>query len=234
MTPALDRSSSIAARLATVGGCLGVVAGVVQATAGSRLPQWTGNKDSPFALGLLTMVLSISVVVVVARSVAKRPPLRPEALSAIALWFMVVAVLCSTTVGWLSVVPAALILIAAGAAIAGLGWRAFTTVVRTHWLRGLLCLLGGFELLMAVSAAPVVTIVAGLVAGGALITAAIIRPDRRTASLLLVAASLPFAALTWWTIVSPSLTVTALVICLSTPDHDDRSAGGQVQVGMFS
>ena len=215
MTLAPERSSSIAARLAMVGGGLGVVAGVVQATAGSRLPDWTGNKDSPVALGVLTIVLSISVVVA-ARWLAGRPARRPEPLTAIALWFMVVALLCSTTVGRLSVVPAALILIAAGATVAGLGWRTFTMVISTHWLRGLLGLLGGFELLMAVSAAPIVTIVAGLGAGAALIAAAVIGPERRTAGLLLVAASLPFAALTWWTIISPSLTITALVICAST------------------
>jgi len=214
MTVASGRSASTAALLATIGGCLVVVAGVTQATVGSRLPDWTGNKGSPVALGLLTVALGISVVVA-ARFVTSRPPRRPEPLTAIALWFVVVGLLCTTTVGRLAVVPAALLLVAAGSTIAGLGWRTFTTVVGTHWLRGLVGLLGGFEVLMAVSAAPVVTVVAGLVAGGALVAAAIVGPERRKVGLLLVAASLPFAALTWWTIVTPVVTITALVICLS-------------------
>lgn len=215
MTVASGRSASTAARLAMIGGCLGVVAGVIQATVGSRLPDWTGNKDNPVALGLLTMALGITVVVA-ARFLTSHPPRRPEPLTAIALWFIVVALLGTTTVGRLAVVPAALILTAAGATIAGLGWHTFATVVRTHWLRGLLGLLGGFELLMAVSAAPVLMVVAGLVAGAALVAAAIIGPEGRKVGLLLVAASVPFAALTWWTIVTPVVTVTALVICLTT------------------
>ncbi len=69
------------------------------------------------------------------------------------------------------------------------------SVVAKNWLRGLLGILGALELLMAVSAAP---------------------PGRQTTVSLLVAASLPFAILTWWTIVTPLLTVIAFVIGVAT------------------
>jgi hypothetical protein len=35
------------------------VAGVIQATAGHRIPDWTGAKQAPGALGLLTIILSL-------------------------------------------------------------------------------------------------------------------------------------------------------------------------------
>ena len=70
---------------------------------------------------------------------------------------------------------------------------------------------------MAVSAEPAVITATGLVAGGALIAAAIVaRPGRKTMIVVLVAATVPFAALTWWTVVTPLLTVVALAIGLAT------------------
>jgi hypothetical protein len=141
---------------------------------------------------------------------------RDEALTAVTLWLTTVAVVCSTTVGRLWVVPGLLLLAAAGITLATCGWQRFRHVVATKWLQGLLGVLGGFELLMAVSAAPAITVAAGLVAGVVLIAAALIsRPGRRTMIAALVAATLPFAALTWWTIVTPMLTVVALVIGLA-------------------
>jgi hypothetical protein len=84
-------------------------------------------------------------------------------------------------------------------------------------LRGLVGLLGAFELLMAVSAGPSLSVIAGVLAGGALIAAAVVtRPGRQALVGVLVAASLPFAVLTWWTIVTPLLTVVALTIGLAT------------------
>lgn len=205
----------VAARLATIGGSLGVLAGVTQATIGSHIPDWTGNKNSPVALGLLTIVLALSVVIA-ARPLRSMTGPRPETLAATALWLIVVALVCSTTVGRLWSVPEALILAAAGFTIAGCGWRNFRSVVATNWLRGLLGVLGGLEVLMAVSAAPITIIATGLVAGGALIAAAIVSSaGKRTIVVLLVVASLPFVALTWWTIVTPLVTIAALVIGLA-------------------
>jgi hypothetical protein len=55
---------SIAARLGLAGSGLGLLAGLVQATVGSRIPDWTGAKLAPGGLGLLTIaVLAWTAVV---------------------------------------------------------------------------------------------------------------------------------------------------------------------------
>ena len=203
---------TIAGRLGAIGAMVGVAAGITQATIGSRIPNWSGNKAHPVALGLLTVALSVSALVA-ARTLRTAPPPGNETLTAITLWFAVVAFVCSTTVGRLWAIPGVLVLAAAGVTLMAFGWHHFLSVVAKNWLRGLLGILGALELLMAVSAAPTITVATGLVAGGALIAAAVLtKPGRKTTVSLLAAASLPFAILTWWTIVTPLLTIVAFVI----------------------
>ncbi|HYN34484.1 MAG TPA: hypothetical protein VES40_17805, partial [Ilumatobacteraceae bacterium] len=145
-------------------------------------------------------------------------------MSAIALWLAVVAVVCSTTAGRLWVVPGALLLAGAGATLAACGWHQFRSEVASNWLRGLLGILGAFALLMAVSAAPTATIAAGLLAGAALIAAAVLaRPGRGLIVSGLVAVTLPFAILTWWAIIPPLLTVVAFVIGVAVTRSPDTS-----------
>ena len=203
---------TIAGRLGAIGAMVGVAAGITQATIGSRIPNWSGNKAHPVALGLLTVALSVSALVA-ARTLRSAPFPGNETLTAITLWFAVVAFVCSTTVGRLWAIPGVLVLAAAGVTLMAFGWHHFLSVVAKNWLRGLLGILGALELLMAVSAAPTITVATGLVAGGALIAAAVLtKPGRKTTVSLLAAASLPFAILTWWTIVTPLLTIVAFVI----------------------
>ena len=228
MTRSRSQLLGVAARLAAIGGSAGIAAGVAQATIGSRIPDWSGNKGNPVALGLLTIALSASVIVA-ARTLRTETTPRDETLSAITLWLAIVAVVCSTTVGRLWAIPGVLLLAAAGVTLTVCGWQRFRSVVSTKWLWVLLGVLGGFELLMAVSAAPAFTVAAGLVAGGVLIGAAILaRPGRRTMTAALVAATLPFVAMTWWTIVTPLLTVVAFVIGFAATGRSVRSidAGG--------
>ncbi|MEO6571441.1 MAG: hypothetical protein ABIO83_07825 [Ilumatobacteraceae bacterium] len=203
---------TIAGRLGAIGATAGIAAGITQATIGSHIPNWTGNKAHPVALGLFTIALSASALSA-ARTLRAAPPPSNETLSAITLWLAIVGFLCSTTVGRLWAVPGLLVLAAAGVTLTAFGWHHFQSVVAKNWLRGLLGTLGALELLMAVSAAPTITIGTGLVAGGALIAAAVLtKSGKQTTVSLLVAASLPFAIVTWWTIVTPLLTVVAFVI----------------------
>ena len=212
MTRARPQLLTIAARLGAIGAMVGTAAGITQATIGSRIPNWSGNKAHPVALGLLTIALSVSALVA-ARTLRSAPHPGNETLTAITLWFAVVAFVCSTTVGRLWAIPGVLILAAAGVTLTVCGGHHFLSIVSKNWLRGLLGILGALELLMAVSAASTITVAAGLVAGGALIAAAVLtKPGRQPTVSLLVAASLPFAILTWWTIVTPLLTVVAFVI----------------------
>ena len=203
---------TIAGRLGAIGTMVGIAAGITQATIGNRIPNWSGNKAHPVALGLLTVALTVSALVA-ARTLRSAPTPGNETLAAITLWFAVVAFVCSTTVGRLWAIPGVLVLAAAGVTLLSFGWHHFLSVVAKNWLRGLLGILGALELLMAVSAASTIAVAAGLVAGGALIAAAVLtKPGRTTTVNLLVAASSPFAILTWWTIVTPLLTVVAFVI----------------------
>ena len=234
MTVGSSRLLLVAARLAAIGGIVGIVAGVAQASIGSRIPDWSGNKDQPVALGLLTVALSASVIVAAQTlrpadaprgEVRMTTTLPATTLPATTLWLFVVAVVCSSTVGRLWTIPGVLLLAAAGVTFAACGWDRFRSVVATNWLRGLLGVLGGCELLMAVSAASVVNVVAGLLAGVALIAAAM-RGGSHTRAMvaLLVVATLPFAVLTWWTIVTPLITVVGLVIGLAAVGRGRRSA----------
>ena len=214
--------SILAGRLAAIGARIAVVAGIAQAAVGSRIPEWSGNKHQPVALGLLTVALGASVLVA-ARTLRAATSPGDETLAAVTVWLALVAGVCSTTVGRLWAIPGALLLAATGVTLGACGWHRFRSVVAAHWLRGLLGVLGGFELLMAVSAAPSVTIAAGLVAGGALIAAAILTsPGSKTIIVVLVAATAPFAALTWWTVVTPLLSVVALAIGLATTTGNVR------------
>lgn len=189
-----------------------MVAGLAQITIGSHIPGWSGHKRNPVALGLLTIVLGATGLAA-AQPLRASAAVRSEMLVAIGVWLAAVGVLCSTTVGRLWVIPGMLLLGAASVTFAMCGWNKVRSVVAAHWLRGLLGVLGVFELLMAVSAAPARNIVAGLVAGSALIAAAVLsRPTRRMVVPVFVVATTPFALSTWWTIVTPLITVVALAI----------------------
>lgn len=202
----------IAQWLGAIGGGLGIIAGIAQATIGSSIPDWFGNKDQPIALGLLTVALSASVVAA-ARTLRVPTERRDRLLVPVTVWLLVVAAVCATTVGRLWVIPGLLLIGAAGVTFAASGWHRFRSDVASNWLRGLLGILGALELLMAVSAAPAPTMAAGILAGVALIAAAVLaRPGRRLVVIGLVAVTLPFAIATWWAIIPPMVTVVAFVI----------------------
>jgi hypothetical protein len=203
----------LATRLGLAGAGRGIVAGVVQGMVGTRIPEWTGNKDSPVALGVLTVLLSLlaaGCALGLAR-VHRHAAGRRLALTA---GLLVPAGLCFSTVGRLWWLPGPLLLLAAAIALALEPRRAYAGLVRTHWLAGLLGVLGAAELLMAVSAPPV-TAVVGIVGGLALMAAPWLATPSRTISWLLLAIGvLPFTALTYWAVVPALLAVLALLIAL--------------------
>ena len=96
-------------------------------------------------------------------------------------------------------------------------------------MRGLLGLLGLCEILIAISAPSVATVAAGIVAGGVLMAAAIMsRPGRRAMVTVLVAATLPFVALTWWTIITPLVTVVSIAIGLALTGRNNAAGAESV------
>ena len=84
---------------------------------------------------------------------------------------------------------------------------------RSRWFASLVSILGLFEIVMATSAGSTSTRAIGLVGGVALIAApwATGRGYRWGLPLLLIG-TVPFAVVTWWTVVTPVLAVVALAM----------------------
>ncbi|MET3808315.1 hypothetical protein ABIB25_005344 [Nakamurella sp. UYEF19] len=207
-----QQNQHIASVVGLIGGALGVVAGLIQATLGSHIPHWSGHKAAPVALGLLTILLSaISVL----SAVALRSEVTPGRRLAAAAGLLVPGSLCFSTGGALWYLPG-LLLFTGGvyAVIAGDAARTRQVVARMWW-HLLVSVLGGFELLMAVSAGPTMTIAVGVLGGVALVVAPSL-PAWRIRLVLLLIGTVPFAILTWWSVATPVLAVLALAIGLST------------------
>lgn len=200
----------VAATLGVTGGALGALAGVVQATLGTRIPEWTGDKASPVALGLLTILAS---GIALLAAVRLRGPLSPARRLAAAAGLLMPGGLCFTTVGAMWYLPGTLLLLAGVVAVSAGDRYRTRELVMTNWFRILVSVLGAFELLMAVSAGPWPTIAVGVVGGLALVAAPWLSAAR-PALVLLVIGTLPFAVLTWWSLAGPLLAVLALAIGL--------------------
>jgi hypothetical protein len=216
----------IAAALGGLGGFLGLLAGAIQALIGARIPAWSGAKASPFALGVLTMLLA---AVGVGAALAFRGGLRatPERRAAVIVGLLVPALLCFSTVGRLWYIPGTLLLAASGYSVGAGGPREVGGVFARNWLRILLSVLGACELLMAAAAAPVVIAAVGLSGGLALLAAPWPKQPKLTVVLVIVGAG-PFTVLTWWSVATPLLTVLAVVITIALTRRQRHLAPGPV------
>ncbi|MBC7633904.1 hypothetical protein [Aeromicrobium sp.] len=194
--------------LGLLGGASGMIAGVVQAVAGPDIPELTGSKASPVALGLLTIVLS-AIGLASAVSLGK-DSIPPSGRVASAVGMLVPGVVCFTTVGALWYLPGPLLTVPAGLAVAG-GWRESRDVIATAWLPGLVSLLGAFEVMMALRASPLALTLVGVLGGLALFASPWMRNKRPRLALLLVG-TIPFAVAAWWSLVVPLLAILALAI----------------------
>ena len=187
----------LGAQIVFVASILGVLAGLVQATAGSDIADWTGSKASPAALGLLTVALS--GLAGGAALTLRRADTRAGGRLAAAAVIAVTGLVCFTTVGRLWLVPGPLLLI--GALLTVEHWKEASAMVRRDWLHILIAALGGCELLMAAGASPMAMAVGG--AGGiALIVAAwVVRGSRLYGAGLMVLGTVPFAVVAWTALV---------------------------------
>ena len=199
--------SRVAARIGTVGAVLLGAAGLVQATLGAVIPDWTGAKLAPVGLGLLTVGLA-GVALVAARRF--RTELSPGPRAAWALASAGPGLLCLSTVGVLAWAPAVLLVAAAVLAVAD-GPGESARAVAAHWPQVLLSALGGFQLLMAAAAPPWVMAV-GAVSGTALVLAAWLpaRPAVRVGLVLL--GTVPLAVVGWYALVPLLVAAVALPI----------------------
>lgn len=194
--------------LAATGAALGVVAGIIQATVGASIPDWTGAKASPGALGALTVVLSL--VAAAGCAMSRRPHFGAGGRLVAVVALVLPALVCFTTVGRLWIVPGPLLLIGATLSIGS--WSQAADLTRRNWIRVLLACLGGSEMLMAAGAGPVVMAV-GVGGGAALIAGALAAGQKPLlAGALIALGTVPFAALTWMALVPVLLLFVAVAL----------------------
>jgi len=218
-----------AARLGLAGAVLGLIAGTLQATVGPRIPEWTGAKASPIGLGLLTIGLAALAGWAALRQRDPRLSVWGRATCALALAGP--GLLCLSTVGRLWY-PSAVLMVVAGVMSID-SWRDTARAFADDWLRVLLGVLGGFELLMAASAAPTLGLV-GAAGGIALIAAAVLRSVPRVVVIgLLAVGTIPFAVLAWYAIAPLLLAVTAALIAIPVlrNSFDESTAGSTAMRG---
>ena len=223
---ARTRNHRLAARLGGAGAVAGVVAGLIQLTLGPSIPEWTGAKSSPGALGLLTMVVSLLAGLAALRQ--RDVNLSTGHRTADAAIIIATALLCFTTVGWLWWWLPAPLLFAAGSLTID-NTHDSIRAIRDNWARCLLTVLGGSEILMAAGAGPLLMAVGGL--GGALLVATAWVPmTQRVVFLgLVLIGTVPFALL-GWTAVAP-IVVLLMAVALALPlAHDIPTRRGRPSV----
>lgn len=199
-------------RLGMGGAVLGVAAGLAQVAVGDRIPEWSGAKQAPVGLGLLTVALSLIGGLA---ALLQRRPLTILARAACALGLVGPGLICLTTVGRLWYLPSLLLSLAGILTVER--WGPTFAAVTTEWMRVLLSVLAACEILMAAGAAPVPALVGGL--GGVIVAVtAWARPTRRIPSRVLVAlGAVPFAVVGWTAVVPVLVALESIAIALVLP-----------------
>jgi hypothetical protein len=207
------RRADVAVALGTAGAALGAIAGLAQLFVGPDIREWVGDKQDTTRLGLTTLLLSLVALAAVA-FLRRRPEARGTARLLAAAGIMIPAALCFTTAGRLWYVPGALLIVAGLLVLSELrdGGVVRRSLAR-HWLAGLTVVVALYYVFLgAVALGPVGAL--GIL-GGLLIVLAVVTAARGSAILgatLLVLGALPFALLTWWSVVTPLIAALALVI----------------------
>jgi hypothetical protein len=209
-----SRRDEVASLVALSGAALGVLAGSIELAAGPHIRAWVGEKQDTTRLGVATITLSLIALAAAAAWRRQRQPTTPTRFL-VATGLLIPGLVCFTTVGRLWYVPGVLLLMAAGAALADL--RTVRADVRAmitrNWLLGLTALLAIVYILLGVTAlglAGALGILGGIAILAALATAA--RMPRRQRPIVLAVAAAPFAALTWWSVITPLLAILIVTI----------------------
>jgi uncharacterized membrane protein YozB (DUF420 family) len=201
-------------RLAAVGASVGLVAGLAELALGPHIRSWVGNKQDTTRLGVATITLS-AIALLAAVTWLRRKDASPGTRLLIVAGLIVPGVIGFTTVGRAWYLPGGLLVVAAAMAASELredAREALDTISRS-WLAVLAVVLGAFYIFLGATAlgvAGVLGIVGGITIIAVVATAS--RVPSRVGSFILVAAALPFAVLTWWSIVTPVLAITTLAI----------------------
>lgn len=201
--PLVGRAGLVAALLGTAAGTAEVLVGTAP---------WLGDKNDPTTLGLVTVLLAL--VVGAAALGWRRAVTTPRAL-AVAAAMLVPALLGLTTAGaaW---VPAAAAAVVGGAAALHHGVRpsSLRPSLRAQWPSILLGSLALVYVALGIASRGlpgVLALVGALAVGGTLVLR---HRSPALAAAVLVAGTVPWAVLDWWSIVPPATTVLALAVGL--------------------
>lgn len=123
-------------RLGTWGATLGMLAGIVELIFGIHIRPWIGNKENPFILGWVTLLLS-GLAWITIRLSQKHIPSTADGKLATILGVLVPAGICFTTVGMLWYVPGILLSLSASLLMADF-WRNHprTAIPKWRWVSG--------------------------------------------------------------------------------------------------
>ena len=207
------RLPRVGAYLAVAGASLGIVAGLVELAVGPDIRSWVGNKLDTTRLGLATITLS-AIALLAAITWLRRRATSPGARLLIVIGLIVPGLVCFTTVGRAWYPPGALLVVAAAMAASDLleDAHAVLEATRRRWLAALTVVLGAFYIFLGATALGVPGMV-GVVGGITILTVVATSSHfPRVAPVVLAAAVLPFAVLTWWSIVTPLLAALILGI----------------------
>jgi hypothetical protein len=196
-----------ARRLGLIGGGLGLVAGTIELTIGSTIRSWVGDKQDTTRLGIVTILLALTAAA--AANMLGRPASASSRLVC-AAGLLVPGLVGYTTVGRLWWLPGAL-LITAGL-LTGRDARQHTATAGRHLTRILCVVLALIYVGLGLSAhgiAAVAGILGGIIATAAAATRRLPGP---IALALLTIGALPFATITWWSVVTPLLAALILVL----------------------
>jgi uncharacterized membrane protein YozB (DUF420 family) len=201
-------------RLAAVGASAGVLAGFAELALGAHIRAWVGNKQDTTRLGVATITLS-AIALLAAVTWLRRKDASPGRRLLIVAGLIVPGVICFTTVGRAWYLPGGLLVVAAAMAASELreDAREVLDTISRSWLAALAFVLGAFYIFLGATALGVPGVLG--VVGGITIIAVVATSSRvpsRVGSFTLVAAALPFAVLTWWSIVTPLLAITTIAI----------------------
>ena len=203
-----------AALAGTIGASLGLAAGLAELTFGPSIRSWVGSKADTTRLGLATLVLA-GLALAAALALLRRPRAPAPTRLALAAGLLIPGVICFTTVGRLWYVPGVLLVGAGIATVVDVRKERseVATTLGRNWTAVLTVVLGAFYVFLGATAlglAGILGMLGGLLAIAVVAARGVIPTP--VALVLLLAAALPFAALTWWSVATPLIAILLLVL----------------------
>jgi hypothetical protein len=209
-----------ARRIGLVSSVLGAAAGLVQLAVGTTV--WTGNKNDPTTLGFVTVLLAV----VIAAASPATPSIMTAGHSAAAAAALAGPALLGLTTAGAVWIPAALAAcVAAGFTLADTRARGpLVPTIRRNWSAILLAILAATYLALGLALQGFAGLV-GIAGAGAVAGAPAVRRRSHARSMALVLlGAVPFAVLTYWSVVTPLAAILMLALgrfALRTPTVDN-------------